>query len=137
MLAFLLALVGFVLSLSIQTILMPRQKVKPFALPAPDPFTYHVDEPEHEFDPLAFWLFPDWDSGPPEEPFWMRPLKQPSPSYRIERNHDMPMMYGRHKVPGVIVQHYNADTGTVDYEPAGSVFDYMMTDEEWDERYRA
>jgi hypothetical protein len=29
-----------------------------------------------DFDPSAFWLYPDWD-GPIKEPFWMRPLKRP------------------------------------------------------------
>ena len=31
---------------------------------------------DHDIDPSAFWLYPDWD-GPIKEPFWMRPLKLP------------------------------------------------------------
>lgn len=34
-------------------------------------------EPELPDDPSAFWRYPDWDSGPIEQPFWMRPLKTP------------------------------------------------------------
>lgn len=29
-----------------------------------------------DYDPSAFWLYPDWD-GPLKEPFWMRPPKYP------------------------------------------------------------
>jgi hypothetical protein len=131
----LLALVLFAASAAISVWLLPRPKSQTKVLkPASEPFTYHIDEPEFEFDPLAFWLFPDWDSGPPDEPFWMRPLKQPSPSFRIERNFDnrenyggesvIPMIYGRPRIEATIV-----------YTP-GSVFDYMQTDEEWERDHK-
>lgn len=48
------------------------------------------DEPPVPFDPVAFWLFPDWDSGPIKQPFWMRPLKS------LER----PLFSGLPTVPG-------------------------------------
>jgi hypothetical protein len=57
-----------------------------FCLPEPAPLSYrwHAEPPppalpEPDFDPVAFWLFPDWDGGPIKEPFWMRPLKEPPP----------------------------------------------------------
>jgi hypothetical protein len=43
-----------------------------------------VPDPEPEYDPLAFWLFPDWKDGADHprsagfEPFWMREPKEPT-----------------------------------------------------------
>jgi hypothetical protein len=52
-------------------------------------------EPELEHDPSAFWRYPDWESGPVEEPFWMRPLKLPC-EQRFENieNYSGAVMYG-------------------------------------------
>lgn len=57
-------------------VMIPPVKVKPAPRPQPRPV---IDPPPMEFDPLAFWLFPDWD-GPIDEPFWMREPKAPRSS---------------------------------------------------------
>lgn len=50
------------------------------------------EEPELEFDPSAFWLYPDWD-GPVKEPFWMRPLKIPD-RFANKLNFGQPLIPG-------------------------------------------
>lgn len=73
---------------------MPMPKL-PKARPVVDDARPRMQQPEPEFDPLAFWLFPDWDSGPIDEPFWMRPLKQPVSRETWREASPIPLLYGR------------------------------------------
>lgn len=68
--------------------------------PSPVPLRLAPPEPDFDFDPSAFWLFPDWDSGPIKEPFWMRPLKKPASAPRCFTNETsaLPMVWGTHRL---------------------------------------
>lgn len=103
----LIALILAAGSYAIMACLMPTPKIKPINKTGIEWDRKPVEEPEFEFDPLAFWLFPDWDSGPPEEPFWMRPLKQPRPSFNNEPNFSgMSVIPGRYRIEPVFLERH-------------------------------
>lgn len=72
-------------------------------LPKAPPPRAPLPEPEPEYDPSAFWLFPDWDSGPIDEPFWMRPLKVPVIRDRAAEVYNGNVMFGTTFVPGNVI----------------------------------
>jgi hypothetical protein len=94
--ALILILLATVLSATVAMLLMPKPKVKPAPfeyLPRTEPPPHIEVEEQFEFDPLAFWLFPDWD-GPIKEPFWMRPLKVPAQPATPIRGRPIPLAWG-------------------------------------------
>lgn len=99
-----ITLISAVASMGIAFVVVPPPKrMKPPMLEhEPSPPRALPPEPEFEFDfdPLAFWLFPDWESGPLKEPFWMRPLRKPAPVPRetprfASQAAPLPLLYGR------------------------------------------
>jgi hypothetical protein len=59
----------------------PARPGAPRPRPQPAPAAQE-SQPDYEWDPLAFWLFPDWSGGrnlrdPGAQPFWMLPPKRP------------------------------------------------------------
>ena len=101
--------------LAISVMIAPRPKLpKPAPLPVrkpdPKPELEHDPKPELEHDPSAFWRYPDWDSGPIDEPFWMRPLKLPVIRDLAFENcgsfNGMPIIPGRYRIEPVISERW-------------------------------
>lgn len=118
-------------SLLVSYLCMPKPSIQTTETWEPKPA---LPDPELPHDPSAFWRYPDWD-GPIDEPFWMRPLKLPVVRDLARENYESAaMMYGTRKLePVYLYRHHiggRKERIIIDYEPAGSVFDYMLEDEE-------
>lgn len=98
-----------IMSFVISAVLMPEPKAtKPVVTFPPTPRP-RSKEPELEHDFSAFWRYPDWDSGPLDEPFWMRPLKLPIRDLAFENSanfNGMPIIPGRYRMEPVILERY-------------------------------